>query len=315
MTSTGDPGVSGEAGDHGDPGVSGEAGTPGRSKIGRRQAVGALFRGLVEAIQNNDDARVEDAVLALSQRSRWLAPLAFLVSAFVMLFQGVKLLFVNWRLTLVQVLPAMWIWLVMLDFKVHIVHDRGFRQFRGATVLILVLVVMAITAAAFFLNATFAFAVAAGSRPDIRQGFAEARRHRLAVVGWGLVVGALLAFATVVVDRWGRSWFALALGIALAVLMYSYVAIPSRLLGLQSSTSRRDAMSSAAIAGTVSAVVCSPAYVLGRIAILMLGSHTLRTLAIVILLVAVVLQAGATSAIKAIKMSAKIVAGTVTEVD
>jgi hypothetical protein len=34
-----------------------------------------------------------------------------------MLFDGVKLLFTNWRFTLIQVLPVMWIWAAMLDLK------------------------------------------------------------------------------------------------------------------------------------------------------------------------------------------------------
>ena len=41
----------------------------------------------------------------------------------------------------------------------------------------------------------------------------------------------------------------------------------------------------------------------------MLGSHTLRYLAVLLLMIAIVLQTGATSAVKAVKMSAKIVAG------
>jgi hypothetical protein len=41
----------------------------------------------------------------------------------------------------------------------------------------------------------------------------------------------------------------------------------------------------------------------------MLGSHTFRYLAILLLLIAVVLQTGATSSVKAIKMSAKLAVG------
>jgi hypothetical protein len=68
-------------------------------------------------------------------------------------------------------------------------------------------------------------------------------------------------------------------------------------------------MAATAIGGAIGALVCSPPYALGRVAILMLGSHTFRYLAIILLAVAVVLQTGATSAIKAIKMSAKLVTG------
>lgn len=88
-------------------------GTEGATKVplplSRKVAIRLQIERLVTAIRSGDDAMVERSVLALSQRSRWLAPLALLVGAFAMLFQGVKLLFTNWRLTLVQILPAMWI--------------------------------------------------------------------------------------------------------------------------------------------------------------------------------------------------------------
>ena len=47
------------------------------------------------------------------------APLAFAVGAFALLFDGLRLLVSNWRLTLVQLLPAIWIWVAMADLKVH----------------------------------------------------------------------------------------------------------------------------------------------------------------------------------------------------
>ena len=87
--------------------------------------------------------------------------------------------------------------------------------------------------------------------------------------------------------------------------MFAYVALPSRLLGLRSEQSRRDKLSAAAVGGAIGAVICSPPYALGRIAILMLGSHTLRYLAMLLLIIAVILQTGATSAVKAVKMSAE----------
>jgi hypothetical protein len=97
----------------------------------RRAAIVTQIERLVTAIRTGDEAMVERTVLVLSQRSRWLAPLALLVGAFAMLFQGVKLLFTNWRLTLVQILPAMWIWAAMLDLKAHALHGKEFHILRG----------------------------------------------------------------------------------------------------------------------------------------------------------------------------------------
>ena len=97
----------------------------------RRARVGASIGRLADAIRRGDDKAVEQAVLQLSQRSRWLAPLGMIVGAFLMLFQGVKLLYTNWRLALVQIVPAMWIWIAMLDIKLHVLHGKQFHVIRG----------------------------------------------------------------------------------------------------------------------------------------------------------------------------------------
>ena len=76
----------------------------------------------MRAIQDNDEARIEEAVLRLSKSRRVFAPLGFAVGAFVMLFDGLRSLVTNWRLTLVEILPAMWIWVAMFDLKAHVLH-------------------------------------------------------------------------------------------------------------------------------------------------------------------------------------------------
>jgi hypothetical protein len=63
------------------------------------------------------------------------------------------------------------------------------------------------------------------------------------------------------------------------------------------------------VGGTIGAIVCTPPYVLGRVGLLMLGSHTLFIAGCVVIAIGVTLQAGATGAVKAVKMSAKLVSG------
>lgn len=74
---------------------------------------------------------MEEAVVALSRLRRSYAPLAFLVGAFAMLFDGLKLLVLNWRLGLVEALPAMWAWLAMVDLRVHLFGGRQLRSLQG----------------------------------------------------------------------------------------------------------------------------------------------------------------------------------------
>src|SRR5690348_17223926 len=90
----------------------------------RREVLAKQGRALVRAIREGDEGAIESAILALSRSRRIFAPLVFAVAAFVMLFQGLRLVFSNWRLTLVQVLPAMWIWAAMLDLKAHVFKGK-----------------------------------------------------------------------------------------------------------------------------------------------------------------------------------------------
>jgi hypothetical protein len=272
----------------------------------RLAAVRGRIASLVDAIDKNDDAAIEQAVLRLSRSRRALAPLAFAVGAFALVFDGLRLLVSNWRLTLVQVLPAMWIWLAMFDLKVHVLHGKSFDVVRGAVLIPIGLVIVALTVASFFLNAVFAFAIAGPRPPSVRPAVAEARRHLAPIVASGGVVGLLLAFATTIVTRWGRPWFAIALGIVVGLMMVCYVAVPSRLVGVKPSHSRREKLSMTLVGGALGTMVCTPPYMLGRIGILLLGSGALLVPAIVLIAVGVTLQAGATGAVRAIKMSAKL---------
>jgi len=59
----------------------------------------------------------------------------------------------------VQVLPAMWIWAATYDLKAKVLRGQQFHDIRGPIVLVLSAAVVAITIAAFYLNAAFAFAI------------------------------------------------------------------------------------------------------------------------------------------------------------
>jgi hypothetical protein len=283
----------------------------GDSRRSRREVLVTQGRALIAAIESGDEAAVESAVLALSRSRRIFAPLVFAVGAFVMLFQGLRLVFANWRLLLIQVLPAMWVWAAMLDLKAHVVKDKDFHAWLGPAALGMVALIALVTMASFFLNAVFAFAITQPGRPQIGPGFALARRHLPAVLGAGLVVGVALGFSAIVVPRWGHPWFGISMGIMVGVLMLTYVAVPARIVGVRPTGSRRDKLAASAVGGSLGVLICTPPYVIGRIGILLLGSHVLFALGVVLLVVGLTLQAGATGAVKAIKMSAKLAAGDV----
>jgi hypothetical protein len=122
-------------------------------------------------------------------------------------------------------------------------------------------------------------------------------------------VGLLLGLSAVVVDRGSAIWFAICMSIAIGIMTVCYVAVPSRLIGTTPTRSRRDRLAASAIGVAIGAVVCAPPYVIARIGILMLGSSLLHIPGLLVLSFGVILHAGATGAIRAIKMSAKLIAG------
>jgi hypothetical protein len=266
------------------------------------------IRALVEAIQNNDDAQIEEAILRLSRSRRVFAPLGFAIGAFALLFDGLRLIISNWRLTLVQIIPAMWIWFAMYDFKAHLLYGRSFRNLSGWVLAPVCLTIIAITVVSFFLNAVFAMAISRPEGPSIRPAFDQARQRLAPIVTAGVVVGSMLAFASMFAPRLGHRWFTISLGIVIGVMMISYVSLPARLIGIKPTQSTREKLTTSAIGGILGATVCTPPYLLGRLGILMLGSKALFVPGLFVLTIGVTLQAGATGAVRAIKLSTKLTA-------
>jgi hypothetical protein len=215
----------------------------------------------------------------------------------------------NWRLTLVQILPAMWIWIAMLDIKLHVVRGKQFHTLFGPPLILAMLGVTLATAASFYLNGVFAFAIVDGGEPQIRPAFARANAHLRVILAWGGGIGLVLAFSALVVQRWGLWWFALSQSIVVGIMMFCYLAVPARIVGIDTKTgrSRRDKLAATAVGGAVGAVICSPPYTLGRLGVLMLGWHGVFWLGVIFIVIGVLLQTGVTSAVKAVKFSAKLV--------
>jgi putative flippase GtrA len=282
--------------------------TPAQARLA---ALRERLRGYAGAIERADEAWIATTVAELARRKPWLAPLALALGGITMLVAGLRVLVSNWRLLLVQVLPAMWVWLAMYDLRLHLLRGSSLPDLRGPVVVPLGLAVIAATVASYFLNAAFAFAVAQEGQPSVRRAFAEAWRRRWAIAAWGGAVGLALAISTLLVSRTDRTAFVLSLGIVVGVMMVTYIAVPARMIGVsrERAGSRRDRLSVSALGAALGIVVSAPPYLLGRIGLLMLGSKLLLVPGIVVFAASVLLQAGATSAVKAIKVSAKLSAG------
>ena len=99
-------------------------------------------------------------------------------------------------------------------------------------------------------------------------------------------------------------------------MMVCYVAVPARIVGMRTAKPAKTAQSgrgaklaAAAVTGLFGAIVCTPPYAIARGGMILLDSSTLFPLGVALLIIGLMLEAGATGAVKAIKVSAKLLAG------
>ena len=270
---------------------------------GRLRDFATRIGEFVRAIESTDEAKIEEAIVRLSESHVLLRPLAFAISAFVLLFDALRLILSNWRLLLIQLLPALWIWLAMAILRAYVLYDQDLDEIYGLQIIPVFVVVIAITTASFYLNATFAFAIMRPGAP-IRPAFAEARTHMGQIIGFGFVVGFLLGIATTVAPRWGSPWFSIFLGAVIGLMMVAYIAVPARIIGAKPTYSRRERMMTTVVSGVLGVTVSLPPYLIGRLGFLMLGSKVLLIPGIILVAIGLTLEAGATGAVRAIKLSA-----------
>lgn len=196
----------------------------------------------------------------------------------------------------------------MIDLKAHVFYGKSF-LFKDTDHIYLILLsalLVFITCFSFFLNAVFGFAISVPGKPNIRLAYKETIKHWGTVIFFGVIVGCLLAFSTLFTPKLGKWWFAVSLSIVVGIMMICYVAIPSRLIGMKKTNSRRDRLVTTAMGGVLGFVVCTPPYLLGRLGLLLLGSNKLFILGIILLMIGLILEAGATSAVKTVKMGSKL---------
>ncbi len=268
----------------------------------------AALRRLIRAVADVDPAAIELAARRLGGSRRILTPLAWAAGTIVLLIRGVKLLILNWRLSLIQLVPAAWIWLATWDLKRHLLHGQSFVHLHLVAQLALAVLVVVGTIVALWCNAVFAFAIDGPPPPRIAPAVRQTRRGMRMVLISGLVVGGALAFATVVVPRIAGPWvFSLVLGAMLGVMLISFVAVPARIIGVKKQKlPPREALGRVAVSGTLSAVVMTPGFLLDRLGLILLGLHHFHIIGFAMLSIGTALYAAGMSSVKAVKLTMKL---------
>ena len=262
---------------------------------------------LAQAVAEADPQTIESAARRFGESRPFLAPVAWAAGTIVLLVRGVKLLLLNWRLTLIQVVPAAWIWIVMWDLKQHTLRGAPFRQITLGGMIAVVVAAILVSIAAFWCNTVFAFAIDTPP-PKIRPATRKANKHWIQITVFGTVVGLALGVAAAVVPRLDETWlYILTLGAVLSVMLISFVAVPARIIGRKpQKLPPKQAIGRTATGWALSGVAMAPGFVLDRIGLIMLGVSGLHVLGFVVLSLGTALYAAGMSSVKAVKLSIKL---------
>lgn len=260
----------------------------------------------VAAVRSTDPASVESALQEFGGRRRWLAPLAYAAGTVAVVFDGVLLLLRNWRLTLLQVVPATWIWAMTWNLKNHALSNPSI----SPTVSILLAVGVLIGAqVAYWCNATFAYTIAQGATTDIRAAFGEARPHWRLVGGLALLTGGLQAGIWLLVPHLRVDWLWIALLVMFVVQVYLFIAVPCWLLGVRKSGTRQERTVQSLTTGVLSGIASTPGFLLNRLGLLLMGTGSLWILGIAVVSIGAVLHVTASSSVRVVKMSLRLKTG------
>jgi len=255
-----------------------------------------------------DPAQVKARLDELARSRSWLAPLGWTVATLVLLFQGLKLIVSNWRLTLVQLVPAVAIGLTWWDLRAHLLGRLDLVTWRGAGFALIVAVgIVAVTVVAYWCNGVFAVAISRPAPVLLRPAYRQARMQRRYLNAWGLGVGSAHALVSTVVVGFGLLWFSLGLFAVALVMTVTFVTVPAHVVGLRTHAALPDKVKGAAVGTVVGVVANAPGFILSRIGLLMLGIGLLWVPGVVLFAIGIALETAAVSSVSALKMTTQFV--------
>ena len=261
------------------------------------------FLAAAAAVRSTDPSRVEHAVSELSGRGRWLRPLVYAAGTIAIVFDGVRLLIQNWRLTLLQLAPAIWIWVMSWNLKTRALSNEDLAPEHVGIIAAGIIIAAQVT---YWCNATFAFSLLQGARTNIRSAFREARPRWRFIGGLALLTGSLQAAIWLLLPASHPTWFWIALLVMFVVQIYLFVAIPMWLVGARKTGGRRDRAMQTVTTGVLSGVAATPGFLLNRIGLLLVGIGPVGAVGFGIVAIGAVLHATASSSVRVVKMSVKL---------
>jgi hypothetical protein len=262
---------------------------------------------LARAVADADPEHIEATARRLGRSRRYLAPVAWVAGMLVLVVRGIALLLSNWRLLLVELVPAVWVWVTMWDLHRQKLHSVPLRDPSAAELLTAVAGASVAGVAALWCNSVFGFAIT-HERPSIRRAIAQTRPFRRRVVAAGLLMGVVVTIGFAVIPQVKPTWVYYGfLGGMYGIMLTALVVLPAWIIGLPRKRFGPVETVQRWVTGWVlGAVAMGPGFVVARTGGLLLGVRGLEWLGYVLITVGAVLYAAGLTCLKAVTLSMKL---------
>ena len=273
----------------------------------RTRALVVRLVDAVRAVADADPEEIEATARRLGSSRRYLAPVAWVAGMLVLVVRGIRLLLTNWRLLVLELVPATWVWFTLWDLRREGLRAPPLQHITVAEVVLTVSVASVFSIAALWCNCVFGFAVSQPPtrvRPAIRQTWP----HRWRLVVAGVVVGAGVSTGFAVIPRLDDVWVYLgAVWAMYGIMLSSLVVMPAWVIGIQRRRFGTVETVQRWVTGwALAAVAITPGFLVARFGDLLISVSRLEVLGYALLTFGAVLYIAGLSSLKAVTLSMKL---------
>jgi hypothetical protein len=253
-----------------------------------------------------DPHLVAEALRELGRRTWWGVPLVLVGRTLDALVSAVLLLMTTARLALVEVVPALWLGAIIWDWRVHSTGELPLPAVRGWVAGLVAVSVLVVNLTAYWCNAVLSFALREPRPIRIGQAFRAAHIHGRTITVWALTIGVVHVFVSIFLSRTSTAWFGVGITAVVVVQMYALVALPVSLAGLSfKGIPRTQRVGTTIATAALTLVALTPGLVLTRVAVGLMNIGA-PWIGAAVLVVAVLVQVAATSAVHTVALATKL---------
>lgn len=225
----------------------------------------------------------------------------------VLVVRGLKLLVSNYRLLLLELVPAAWVWVTMWDL--HRQEIRNVPLHGASLVQVLVAVGVATVAgvAALWCNSVFGIAIT-HQPPEVNRAIRQTRPFRGKVVAAGILMGGLVTLGFAVIPRLKPEWVYYGfLGGMYGIMLTALVVLPAWVIGItRTHFGPLQTVQRWVTGWALSAVAMTPGFVVAHAGGRLIDVRGLEWLGYVMITLGAVLYAAGLSSVKAVTLSMKL---------